>query len=318
MTVLPTITVVVPCYNAERWIGATLRSVLTQQWAAPLDIVVVDDGSKDGSADLVSREFPQVRLLRQANSGVAAARNLGIAQARGDWIAFVDADDIWLPAKLQTQWDALQAQPGAQMACSSWRVWESTEPEPDPAWLEELSKIGEPPAAMDVGPSGWIYTQLLQDCQVWTSTVVAKRELFAAIGSFDTSLRIGEDLDLWLRASRVTPIVRVQRPLALYRMHPHSITKGAPARNYQAEVIDRAVQRWGYDSPDGQRARPAEIHRALARTWRDFAGAHLASGSLANARLGAWMAIKHDWRHAGAWKLLARSALQAGVRGARG
>jgi glycosyltransferase involved in cell wall biosynthesis len=318
MTVLPTITVVVPCYNAERWIGATLRSVLAQDWPGPLDIVVVDDGSKDGSADLVAREFPQVRLLRQANAGVAAARNLGIAQAQGEWIAFVDADDIWLPAKLKAQWHALQAQPGAQMACSSWRVWESTAPEADPAWLDELSKIGEPPEAMDVGPTGWIYTQLLQDCQVWTSTVMARRELFAAIGSFDTSLRIGEDLDLWLRASRVTPIVRVQRPLALYRMHPHSITKGAPPRNYQAEVIDRAVQRWGYDSPDGQRAEPAEIHRALARTWRDFAGAHLVSGSLANARHGAWMAIKHDWRHAGAWKLLARSALHAGARGARG
>jgi glycosyltransferase involved in cell wall biosynthesis len=303
------ISVVVPCYNAERWITATLRSVLAQD-GPPLDIVVVDDGSVDNSAALVQQQFPQVRLLRQPNRGVAAARNLGIEHSRGEWVAFIDADDIWLPGKLRAQCDALAAQPETQLSCTAWQVWDSDEPEPMPQLLATLAE-----AAADTqrwaGPSGWIYPQLLLSSQVWTSTVLARRELLAQLGGFDTSLRIGEDLDLWLRASRTTPILRVAQPLALYRMHPASITKGAPQDNYQARVIESALARWGYAAPDGTQASKRDVNRALARTWRDFGGAHLDAGNLLHARHGALMTLKHDWREPAHWKLLAKSWLRS-------
>ncbi|MCB0791851.1 MAG: glycosyltransferase family 2 protein, partial [Flavobacteriales bacterium] len=113
---VPNVSVVVPCHNAAPWIEATLTSVLAQDWPG-LEVIVVDDGSVDDSADRVARRFPQVRLLRQANAGVAAARNAGLKAASGDWVAFVDADDHWLPGKLRVQMALLAANPQARMAC---------------------------------------------------------------------------------------------------------------------------------------------------------------------------------------------------------
>lgn len=314
MTSLPSLSVVIPCFNAGRWIAATLESVYAQAWPN-LEVIVVDDGSSDNSVASVEQQFPLVRVLRQPNSGVAAARNLGLAAAQGDWIAFVDADDIWLPGKLAAQWDALRSEAGVRMACSGWHVWESQEPRPSSGLLEQLAREATDPSRWG-GPSGWIYAQLLLDCQVWTSTVFAQRSLFDQIGNFDSTLRIGEDLDLWLRASRVTPIIRVAKPLALYRMHPASITKGAPKENYQAMVVTRAVQRWGYKSPNGPAARKADVDRAIAATWRDFAGAQFVAGDYPRARSGAWQSLRTDWRQLGGWLLLARSAARTLAAGA--
>jgi len=309
MAPLPSISVVIPCFNARRWIVAAVRSVLAQDWP-DLEIVVVDDGSTDGSAELVSQHFPQVRLLRRANAGVAAARNAGVEHSRGEWIAFLDADDIWLPGKLKRQWQALSEEPTSCMACSGWQVWTSEEPEPDPAFIAALVDAGGDPSRWQ-GPSGWIYPDLLLSCEVWTSTVLVKRQLLDEVGGFDPTLRVGEDLDLWLRTSRQTPIVRVPAPLALYRMHPSSITKGAPAENYEARVIERAVVRWGLASPDGRAAAWCDVQRTLARTWDDYAGAQLRVGNARLAWQGALRSLRHDWRRAKAWSILARSTLHA-------
>lgn len=303
----PRLTVIIPCYNAQCWISATLKSVLAQAWPE-LEIIVVDDGSSDGSADHVRSQFPGIIVIQQANQGVAAARNKGIANATGEWIAFIDADDIWLPGKLEAQWRLLSTQPRARMAYTAWYVWPCTEPEPAEALMEELeAEKGE--SGQWSGPSGWIYPELLEDCCVWTSTVLAHRSLFDEIGVFDEKLPIGEDYDLWLRASRVTPILRVSLPLALYRMHPNSITKSAPAINFQALVLSRAIEHWGLESPDGRRTDERVVARALGRIWRDFAGAHLAAGNLALARHGGFMALRNDWRQQQGWKLLVRSIL---------
>ncbi len=306
---LPMISVVIPCYNAERWISATLRSVLAQNWPK-LDIIVVDDGSSDRSAEIVRTQFPDVRLLEQTNSGVAAARNLGIAHAKGDWIAFVDADDIWLPEKLHAQWQALEHHPETRMAYTAWHVWPCSNPEPESSLLADLDKRSNDIRHWD-GPSGWIYPDLLEDCCVWTSTVLIQRSLFEEIGVFDEKLRIGEDYDLWLRASQVTPIIRIPKPMALYRMHPDSITKKAPDTNYQALIIIRAINRWGYRSQDGRQANKKLIDRALARTWRDFSSAHLAVGNLKYARHGSFMSLRSDCFQLRGWKLGYRCILRS-------
>ncbi len=304
----PSISVVIPCYNAERYISATIESVLAQDWP-DLEIIVVDDGSKDGSVELVRQRYPAVRMVPQANGGVASARNRGLALAKNDLVALVDADDIWLPGKLAAQVARMQAVPGCRMSYTAWQVWPCTEPVPEAAYLAAIAaQAGD---ARWRGATGWIYPELLLDCVVWTSTVLAERTLFQEIGGFDTTLRIGEDYDLWLRASRVTPIERVAAPLALYRIHPASITKSMPTENYRARVIQRALDQWGLDSPDGRRGDARAVRRLLAKSWSDFGGAHVAGGSLKQARRGAIEALRTDPRHVPGWKVLLKACAKS-------
>lgn len=305
----PFLSVIIPCYNAERYIVATIDSVLAQKHP-DLEIIVVDDGSSDDSVALVRDRFPSVLVVEQANQGVAAARNHGIALARGDYIAFVDADDIWLPGKLQAQFDAMRATPTCRMSYTAWHVWPCDAPTPSAACLAELdASAGD--RARWAGPSGWIYPQLLLDCVVWTSTVLVERALLAETGGFDPTLRVGEDYDLWLRASRLTPIVRVARPYALYRMHPKSITRSTPTDNYRATVINRALAQWGLDSPDGARGDPTAIRQMLAKSWSDFASAHLSAGNLYMVRRSVWQALRAHPAHLPAWKVLVKSCVRA-------
>jgi glycosyltransferase involved in cell wall biosynthesis len=307
-----TVSVVIPCHNALRWIGATVESVLGQS-TPPLEIIVVDDGSTDGTAESVRRNFPQVRVLEQPNAGVSAARNHGVAVARGDWVAFVDADDIWLPEKLQRQHDLVAAHPGAQMVYTAWHVWHSSELVVDVTTLQRLGAQRQRGQDWS-GPSGWIYPELLVDCVVWTSTVMLQRRLFTELGGFDESLRVGEDYDLWFRASRVTSILRVPQPLALYRQHAANLTKRLPSMNHKGEVIGRALERWGYAAPDGRKAEPGAVTRGLVRSWIDFGGAHLSAGNRRMARLAVRRALHIRPLSLLAWRLLLKSFLPLGAR----
>ena len=309
MSTVSTISVVIPCFNAERYVCAAINSVLLQEWPE-IEIIVIDDGSKDSSASLISNTFPQVKLVRQKNQGVAAARNKGIALAKGEWIAFLDADDIWLPGKLAQQWAQLQSNPEVRMNYTAWHVWQSANSMPSENLINTLaSSAGD--TQRWAGPSGWIYPALLLDCEVWTSTVFAHRSLFEEIGKFDTTLRIGEDYDLWLRASRVTAIMRVPCPLALYRSHPASITKSCPAQNYKGIVIQHALDRWGFVSPDGALAKKSEVNKALALTWSDFADASLSAYNFAQAWRAAITSIRTFWRQLPAWKMLIKTGYKA-------
>jgi glycosyltransferase involved in cell wall biosynthesis len=300
MTDQPRISVVVPCFNAAPYIGATLRSVFAQP-GFELDVIVVDDGSTDGSAGVVAAQYPAVTLLRQPNLGAAAARNAGIAHARHDWLAFADADDIWLAGKLRAQWALLASAPAARMVYSDLQLWFSTEPEPSPDFLAHIEKLARDPSRWP-GPSGWIYPQLLLCSEVATPTVLIHRSVLDEVGTFDTSLPAGEDYDLWLRASRVTPILRVNAPTVLYRIHGSNTTGRAPARNYRELVIRRALQRWGYRSPDGSAASESGVRRHLARSWVDFGTAHLAAGSMRGALRGSINALAAAPTHLVAWK----------------
>lgn len=317
MSAADTVSVVIPCYNAAAWIGGSVASVYDQGWPN-LEVLVVDDGSRDDSVERVRARFPSARIVQQANAGVAAARNAGIRAATGCWVAFLDADDIWLPGKLSAQMTLLAGEPAASMAYSGWWVWRSHAPHPSEADITELAALEAREPERWRGPSGWIYTDLLLGCRVWTSTVVARRDLLMELGGFDPALSIGEDYDLWLRASRITPILRACRPLALYRQHPSSLTNQLPRQNYEASVVERAIARWGYSSPDGRQADPREVRQSLARTWHTFGSAYLAAGRPDVGAVSARRALSQDWRHIGAWKLLLKCCMPPLARSRRG
>lgn len=312
MAALPRVSVVIPCFNTERYIATTVRAVQAQAGAA-LEIIVVDDGSTDGSAALIEREFPGVRLIRRPNGGVAAARNAGIEAATGDWVAFCDADDIWLPGKLAAQFEAMAPHADCRMSYTAWHVWVSSEPEPEARLLAQLAtESGD--TGRWAGATGWLYPELLLDCVVWTSTVLMQRSLLAEIGGFDTGLRIGEDYDLWLRASRRTRIERVARPLALYRQHPASITRSAPRDNYRGRVVQRALDTWGLAGPDGRLADATRVRAELASSWSSFAYTQLQAGQRAAARRSLREALRLQPSHWPGWKLLLRSWLPLAAR----
>ena len=191
------------------------------------------------------------------------------------------------------------------MAYTAWHVWPSVEPAPAAALIAELQASGDSWG----GPSGWIYPDLLLDCVVWTSTVLAHRSLFAKAGSFDTSLRIGEDYDLWLRLSRLTEIIRVARPLALYRMHPANITRRVPEANFRARVVEQALSRWGLSSPDGSQGDAAAVQASLAHSWSAFAAAQWQARDRQKARRAAFAALRHLPLHWPSWRLLAKTVL---------
>ncbi|WP_211091371.1 glycosyltransferase family 2 protein [Pseudothauera rhizosphaerae] len=259
----PLVSVVLPAYNVREHIGEAIRSIHAQHYGN-LEIVVVDDGSTDGTADHVGAEFPDVRLFRKANGGAATARNLGMREARGEYVAFLDADDVWLPGKLKAQIDYLDAHPDLGLVCGGFSFWtaDADGSFPDPDTL--FPPVGEaPPEAEN---SGWVYHKLLLSNFVWTSTVVMRRALIERIGGYDEKLRLGQDYDYWLRASRETEIHRLGAVMALYRRHDASATargRGSPGTNHAVEIIQAAVQRWGLASPNGEAISQDELSARL-------------------------------------------------------
>jgi glycosyltransferase involved in cell wall biosynthesis len=266
----PSVSVIIPAYNARVHIGEAIDSVLAQGYEN-LEIIVVDDGSGDGTADFVTQHYPAVQLIRKANGGAATARNAGLRAASGEYIAFLDADDLWLPGKLNAQLRYLTDHPDILMLCTRFTFWLADDqgefPPPDSLPIDPSIPDNEINPAL----SGWIYHKLLLDSMVWTSTVVMHRSLFDQLGEFDESLRLGQDYDYWLRAARITPIHTLRRPFALYRQHPASATARGATINYGAIVISKAVKRWGTASPNGE-----SVPRRLVS--QRLAGIHFSNG----------------------------------------
>jgi glycosyltransferase involved in cell wall biosynthesis len=175
-----------------------------------VDIHVIDDGSTDGTRELIEREFLDARLLRavhtvhyvhQPNRGVSAARNRGIAESRGEWIAFLDSDDAWLPRKLEKQLAALAANPGFRL-CHTDEIWVRRGRRVNP--MKKHAKAG-----------GDIFERCLALCAISPSSALVHRSLFDEVGTFDESLPACEDYDLWLRVTSREPVLYVDEPLVI-------------------------------------------------------------------------------------------------------
>lgn len=173
------ISVLIPCYNAERYVGEALASVLNQT-LAPAEIVVVDDGSSDQSVDVVRRMVPAARLVRQPNGGIARARNHALQLASGSALAFLDADDVWPPDSLARRAAVLDADPDLDGAAGL--VEQFVSPELPDETRQRLAVPTGPLAARVAG------------------AMLLRREAIERVGSFDEQLRVGETVDWVARA----------------------------------------------------------------------------------------------------------------------
>ena len=194
------VSAVTPAYNAAEWIRRTVDSALAQS-VAPREVIVVDDGSTDGTADVVAaHEDARVRCIRQANAGPAAARNRGIAEATGEWIALLDADDIWLPGHLERAANALNRCPFLV-----WYADDTQNEEPDGT----RSSMGDPRHCEGLLVDGLYLPSFLQAAShataISSDVVVIRRQILADFGGFNEGLPRCEDWDLWLRLGLAHP-----------------------------------------------------------------------------------------------------------------
>ena len=209
------ISVVIPAYNASRLLPATLESVLNQT-LKPTEILVIDDSSTDNTADVAEAFGSPVRVIRRPNSRQAACRNFGAAEASSEWIAFVDADDLWEKDKLEKQMLALEARPEASLCYTARQCFEQHG--------DELRKT----ILIPVPPAEEVKEALYRNTTFLPSSVVVRRSTFLASGGFNTRYTIVEDWDLWLRLLHSgISFAACQEPLLLYRMHPGGISRRA-------------------------------------------------------------------------------------------
>lgn len=242
----PAVSVVIPAYNASRTIAETLESALAQT-LADIEVIVVDDGSSDDTAEVIRRhEDPRVRLLQRPNGGVASARNAGIELARGDWLAFLDSDDIWLPHKLERQLELMSVHPGCQASEGSAYF---VDDELKPLKLRRCVPVDDPLLS-------FLRFQNLPNA---ASSWVVRRSLIEEIGPFNADLVILEDWEFSLRLARYAKPLCIEEPLTLYRVHP-----GNTSRNIDIHIEPgfRVLEEIFSDPtlPDDVRAHEREIY----------------------------------------------------------
>jgi glycosyltransferase involved in cell wall biosynthesis len=216
------VSVVIPTYNLQSYIEKTLDSVLNQT-VKPYEIIVVDDGSTDNTVDKLIK-YP-VKVIKQENAGAAAARNRGVVEARGNWIAFLDGDDEWLPEKIKLLIEMITEEPELVMVAHN-----EYEGYSDGPWLEknlsECLNKDEP-----------LFDQLFRRCFLSTSTMSVRRKVFLDEEGMDTSLRSCQDYDLWLRLSLVGKLRFIPETLSRYVLRDGSITANAMRRYYCLLII---------------------------------------------------------------------------------
>lgn len=298
---MPLVSVIIPAYNCSKYIEETIRSILDQQCDADLEIIVIDDGSTDETGD-IARLFGQpVKVISQRNAGVCAARNRGIKEAKGEFIALVDHDDYWLPNKLAVQLAVLENNPQIDVVFSAFEWWR-----PDAT----TGSFGNPieyafntdPNNIDEDFSGWIYHKMLLDSWVLTSTALSRSGVIRASGGFDETLPFSEDWDLWLRISRVSQFIKLRGSTTLYRQHPQQGSRVTRPIDYRTRLLEEAVSRWGLCSPDGRCIAAQRFNRELAIYCASFGLGHLRGGAGSSRRtaarsfLKAWSIDRSYWR----------------------
>jgi glycosyltransferase involved in cell wall biosynthesis len=207
----PLVSVIIPTYNRADLVRQAVASVKAQTFR-DFEIVVVDDGGTAGACGVLSAG-PELRVLRHpGRRGVAAARNLGVAAARGQWLAFLDSDDLWLPDKLARQILLLEGQPEL-LICQT-----------EETWVRQGVRVNKPAAHRKV--TGQIFLPSLARCMISPSAVMLHRRLLQDHGGFDETLPAAEDYDLWLRLTWRYEVGLVDEPLVIKRGgHPDQLSR---------------------------------------------------------------------------------------------
>jgi GT2 family glycosyltransferase len=312
----PFFSVVMPAYNTRQYIGRALDSVLAQD--EDTETIVVDDGSTDGIGEFVEQRYPSVRCIRAAHAGASAARNLGIAQATGVFVALLDSDDQWLGGHLRRLRRLLEAD-GLMWACADWLDGDAR---------GEMTRRPPSRLARRLGDDGGVVEDYFAACgdgaRVSSSTVAFHRDTVARLGGFCRDLTVGEDLDMWFRLALECPRMGyIPQPGGVYWRREGSATVGMPPWKLQS-MLRRLQRDWSLAAAAGpdalRRARPLLMRWMGKAVQLSIEGGHPSMLRELCKSFGRQIPLK--WRlasrvcratPAGCWPLVGRLAL-AGSR----
>lgn len=199
---MASVSVIIPTYNRWPMVGEAVDSVLNQS-CGDFELIVIDDGSEDETREKLAQYGPKIRLFCQDRRGVAAARNFGVGQSTGEYLAFLDSDDLWKEKKLEVQLRFMESHPEIEI-CQTEEVW-----------IRNGTRVN--PKKKHRKPSGDIFRPCLELCLISPSAVMMTRELFQRNGGFDESFSVCEDYDLWLRMTLDTRVPLVSEALVIKR-----------------------------------------------------------------------------------------------------
>lgn len=267
------VTTIIPAYNAADFIREAVDSALAQTHTDH-EIIVVDDGSKDNTGSILATYGDRIRVLKQTNAGHVAARNNAAKMASSEWLAFLDADDAWLPSKLEKQLAIARGDVG--MVYTDRKNFGATE------------RVSERASSQTVLWDGDLFEKLLLGNFVTVSSVIIRKDWFEQLGGFDPTLLVCEDWDLWLRFSAQGGMAGVvHEPLTCYRWHGASMTNNQTRMcEGRLKVLERAL-----GSPRGNQVAKRIHNKAKAMVWK----------------CSAWYAT--PWHKSTAVKWYAKSAL---------
>jgi glycosyltransferase involved in cell wall biosynthesis len=228
------ISVIIPVYNAEKNLRETIDSLLAQTYQN-FEAIFIDDGSTDTSVEIIkSYDDNRIIILQQKNSGSATARNNGISAANGDWIAFLDADDVWFSEKLMKQYQ-----------CVKTGYWSYT----DSYFLGGVFPEKTSTASLSGHFSGEVFSELVQRNFIGTSTVLVRKKMLVECGKFSVDMKALQDWDCWLKIASKYPVIYVGEPLSYYRVHSQSVSRSARKTiTYHRKLIDKIFSNDGIAS----------------------------------------------------------------------
>lgn len=242
---MPTTSVIIPTYNSARFLPGAIDSVLEQTYK-DFEIIVVDDGSTDNTQDVVAPYLDRITFLKVENGGPSKARNRAIRESSGEYVAFLDADDIWYPEKLERQMIIFSGNQHCSLVHADASYKRTYNLKEDRTWLGNKKYV----------KTGWVFSELLTECFIMLSSVIVKRDCLERAGLFNENLKWWEGYDLWIRIAFENQIGMVNAPLYFRRIHESNLFYSEPINEVVALIT--IMKKW-----DNEALKLAEADRQI-------------------------------------------------------
>ncbi|MFN0196779.1 MAG: glycosyltransferase family 2 protein [Planctomycetaceae bacterium] len=289
---MPTVSVIIPTFNRAHFICETIESVYSQTFQ-DFEIIVVDDASTDNTEELLRANYgDRIKYIKQKNAGPGIARNCGILASQGEFIAFLDSDDLWYTDKLEMQVRIMTSQPDVGFVFTDCiRGPNKIEPKPQYGYYSDIEF-----EFCD------FFSVMLRCNPVPTSSVLLRRGIIATAGLFDPTLRFSEDYDLWLRIAHVTKVYRFPEVFTLLREHEGRMTKNVNGMYDTCRSKALQVSRWDFKE---QQIR-SQLRHSAAISYTDLSYAERERANYREAYAALCKAMKYSDRP---WKFWFHAAL---------